>query len=141
MKIKFYLLFFSACISMHAFAVIHTITVGCCLYTPSTLTANCGDTIRFQWVNFSHPTVSETAAWTTFPMDAANPTKDIVLTTAGTYPYYCDIHGDPGGIGMSGTITITCTPPPCTTPATITAGMITSSSAKIVWSAVESNRH
>lgn len=25
----------------------------------------------------------------------------------GTYPYYCKFHGDPGGIGMSGTVIVT----------------------------------
>jgi plastocyanin len=27
--------------------------------------------------------------------------------TPGTFPYYCDVHGGPGGVGMSGTITVT----------------------------------
>jgi plastocyanin len=29
------------------------------------------------------------------------------FNAAGTFAYYCDVHGGPGGVGMSGTITVT----------------------------------
>jgi plastocyanin len=29
------------------------------------------------------------------------------FTQAGTFAYYCDVHGGPGGVGMSGTVTVT----------------------------------
>ena len=40
------------------------------------------------------------------------------------------------GVGMAGTITVTCAPPTCTTPGGVTSAMITSTTAKISWSAV-----
>ena len=28
------------------------------------------------------------------------------FTQPGTYPYYCDVHGGPGSVGMSGSVTV-----------------------------------
>jgi hypothetical protein len=42
-----------------------------------------------------------------------------VFTTSGPHPYYCVIHGAPGGIGMSGEVFVPVvdpTPPPLPTP-------------------------
>ena len=33
-------------------------------------------------------------------------TYDYTFNTPGTYVYFCEIHGLPGGIGMSGTVTV-----------------------------------
>ena len=38
------------------------------------------------------------------------------FTTAGTFAYYCDYHGGPGGSGMSGTVVVQAAPAPATTP-------------------------
>ncbi|MBC8046062.1 MAG: fibronectin type III domain-containing protein [Fimbriimonadaceae bacterium] len=132
---KLFLLLFTACVYIQLHATIHTITVQNFVFTPNSVSANCGDTVRFSWINGTHPVVSETATWTTFTMSSGFTTKDIIITTAGTYAYYCDFHGDPGGVGMSGSITVTCTPPPCDTPTGVTAMNVTSSSAKIKWTA------
>ncbi|MFN0275798.1 MAG: fibronectin type III domain-containing protein [Chitinophagales bacterium] len=121
-------------LSLHA--TIHTINVSNFVFTPSTLTVNCNDTIRFTWVNGTHPIVSETGSWTTFTMSSVLTSQDVILTSEGTYPFYCDLHGGAGGLGMSGTITVTCTPPTCDTPTGIFANNITSNSAKINWTAV-----
>lgn len=117
-------------------ATVITINVSNYVFTPNAVTASCTDTIRFHRVNGTHPVVSETAAWVTFTMNGALVNKDIVLPTAGTYAYYCDFHGGAGGVGMSGTITITCAPPTCDVPTGVTASNITATSAKISWVAV-----
>ena len=117
-------------------ATVITINVQNYVFTPNAVTASCTDTIRFHRVNGMHPVVSETAAWATFTMSGALLNKDIVLATAGTYAYYCDFHGGAGGVGMSGTITVTCAPPTCNVPTGVTATMITATSAKISWTAV-----
>lgn len=117
-------------------ATVITINVSNYVFTPNAVTASCTDTIRFHRINGTHPVVSETAAWATFTMNGALVNKDIVLGTAGTYAYYCDFHGGAGGVGMSGTITVTCAPPECNTPTGVTASNITSTSAKISWVAV-----
>ena len=46
-----------------------------------------------------------------------------VFGSAGTFRYYCKIHGGPGGVGMSGTVTVRAAQAPTTTtaaPATTT---------------------
>lgn len=122
------------CITTKTFAVIYIITVSNFDFSPSDISINTGDTARFQWVSGSHTVNSETGAWTDFNVNSSSPQTDVVLTTAGTYAYYCDFHGGPGGTGMSGNITVTV--PPCNTPTGLIASMITSSSAKILWTAV-----
>ena len=130
---KFYLLIAITFLILRSYATIHVITVQNFSFSPSSLTVNCNDTIRFSWISGSHPVTSETGAWTVFTMSASLTVQDIVLTTAGSYPYYCALHGGPGGVGMSGTITVTCEPPACPTPTGLTASNITSTSAKIKW--------
>ena len=130
-------LILSLCITTFSYATIHIVTAGCCAYTPSELEVSCGDTVRFQWLDHTHPTVSETAAWSTFTLDEPTPEFDVVLSDEGTYAYYCSNHGAPGGIGMSGTITVTCAPPPsCDIPTGLNAVNITTTTAKILWTAV-----
>ena len=76
-------------------------------YTPKNATCNVGDTIKFTWVSGNHPTVSDDN--TTIPMfnmNSNNTSKKIVMTSAGTIPYYCTAHGGTGGAGMAGTITV-----------------------------------
>ncbi len=38
---------------------------------------------------------------------AKGQTYQMSFPIAGTYPYYCRVHGGPGGRGMAGTITVT----------------------------------
>jgi plastocyanin len=40
------------------------------------------------------------------PLSAGPKTYTYTFTTAGTYRYYCLAHGDPGGVGMSGTVVV-----------------------------------
>lgn len=117
-------------------ATVHIITVQSYEYTPNSLSINCGDTVRFSWINGAHPTRSETGAWSTFILDDVTPTIDIILPGAGSYPYYCEFHGAAGGIGMSGVINVSCVPPSCNTPSGLTANNITTTSARVSWIAV-----
>ncbi len=117
-------------------ATVHVINVANFVFTPSALTVNCFDTIQFHRVNGTHPIVSETGEWTTFTMSGALIDQNVIISATGTYAYYCDFHGGAGGVGMSGTITVTCAPPTCDTPLDVTSFGYTSTTAKISWSAV-----
>jgi plastocyanin len=76
-------------------------------FDPSTVTINVGDTVT--WKNdgglhnvhfddglFDQPADPDLSAW------SVNRT----FNTAGTFRYYCDQHGAPGGMGMSGTVVV-----------------------------------
>ncbi len=127
------LLCFALTGTMHA--TIHIINVSNFVFTPNALTVSCNDTIQFHRVNGTHPVISETGAWATFTMSGALIDQNIVLTAAGTYAYYCGFHGGTGGTGMSGTITVSCAPPTCNAPTGVMHSMVTSTTAKISWSA------
>lgn len=93
--------------SLPLYATKVTITVTDNQYTPANVTAQPGDTIVFNLTGLgSHPTVSDNGDWATLRLDAGRRTNSVVLTTPKVYPYFCSNHGGPGGIGMSGRITI-----------------------------------
>lgn len=91
-----------------SYAAIDTISVANFGFSPSSLSIDPGDTVRFVWVSGTHPVASDTIGdWTTVTLDGTTNTEfDVVLTIPGAYPYYCQVHGGAGGIGMSGVITL-----------------------------------
>ena len=77
-------------------ATVISITVSSMAFTPNTVTASVGDTIRWTWVSGFHTTSSTTipncaTAWNT-PMDSSGDTLIYVLSCAGTYNYQCNPH-------------------------------------------------
>jgi len=68
---------------MAAQATVHTVQVSSNQYSPATLNVGAGDTIRFQWVNGTHPTSSDNGAWSTFQMNSNATTHDGVLLIPG----------------------------------------------------------
>lgn len=74
-------------------------------YVPDEISVKEGDTVRFIWVEGVHPTRSDDGSFASFDMDNNNQQHDLVIETAGTYGYYCENHGSPGG-GMHGSITV-----------------------------------
>ena len=93
-----------------AWAVTTTVNAGQTLnmFTPSSVTINPGDSIKWQWIAGIHTTTSGTVAegpnglWDA-PLDAANTSFTRVFSISGIYPYYCSFHGV---TGMTGTITV-----------------------------------
>jgi plastocyanin len=118
---------------------VHDIITDGGTFSPSTLTIQEGDSVR--WMNSEmgfHNVVADDdsfrcaegcdgdgmggngnasgSLWTfTLPFD-----------NAGTVAYYCEIHGGPGGSGMSGTITVEAAPPACTPDLVVTGNPIPS---------------
>ena len=77
------------------------------VFTPKFVTVNTGDIVRFQWVSGGHPSVSDDdVTMPVFPMNSGAQQKDFVFTSPQVIPYYCQPHGDKGGIGMAGVITV-----------------------------------
>lgn len=78
-------------------------------FQPSAVTIAVGGTVTWDWAaNAITHNVSPDA---TEPVRSGNPvngpnTYQYTFNTPGTYQYYCEVHGAPGLIGMSGTVTV-----------------------------------
>jgi len=76
------------------------------VFTPANITIDVGDTVR--WVNNGgfHNVIADDGSFTSGD-PAFNPwVYENVFRASGDNPYYCVIHGNTGGIGMSGVITV-----------------------------------
>lgn len=100
---------------------VHTITVGggANVFTPKTLTINVGDTVI--WTNGGgfHNVVADDNSFDNGAPSGSAWTFSQTFTKAGSVPFYCSEHGAPGGIGMSGVLTVNDVAPP---PPTIKLG-------------------
>jgi plastocyanin len=95
--------------------VIHEVSIIDNEFVPKNLTIKVGDTVK--WVNngaLDHDARSDDG--TTFSSATEYPSPNFMgpgdefeftFTSEGSVPYYCLLHGAPGGILMSGTITVT----------------------------------
>ncbi|MGP8217001.1 MAG: T9SS type A sorting domain-containing protein [Bacteroidia bacterium] len=79
-----------------AHATVITVTVQNFSFTPSSFTATVGDTVKWVWSAGNHTTTSTSvpsgaASWNN-PMNSSSTTFEYVITTPGTYNYWCAIH-------------------------------------------------
>lgn len=79
-------------------------------FSPRNLTIAAGTTVVWTWPSgsFGHNVVPDNG---TVPAGSGAlrngpSTYEFTFDTPGTYAYHCSAHGGPGGIGMSGTITV-----------------------------------
>lgn len=77
-------------------------------FFPKTLMVSAGQTVTWDWVGPQHSTTSDTGVWDS---GVHNPPHTFTHTfTAAdmgkTFPYFCSIHGGPGGSGMAGSIMV-----------------------------------
>ncbi len=106
------------------FAANFVVTVGgsTMTYSPAQLTINAGDTVTFTNAGGFHNVVSDTnlfrcaAGCDGVGSGSGNPTSapfsvTVPFNTAGSFGYYCEVHGTPGS-GMFGRITVQGTTPP-----------------------------
>lgn len=75
-------------------------------FSPANLTIDVGDTVV--WMNQSgfHNVVADDNSFTSGAPSSGSWVFSLVFTEVGANPYYCSVHGDVGGVGMSGTITV-----------------------------------
>jgi plastocyanin len=75
-------------------------------FTPSDLTINVGDKVR--WINTggTHNVVADDGSFTSGAVSSDPWVYEHVFTIAGNFRYYCLLHGSPGGLGMSGIIRV-----------------------------------
>jgi plastocyanin len=97
-----------ALVCASAVAADHRVTVGggANVFNPKTLTINTGDTVTFVNGGGFHNVVANDNSFT-----SGAPTSDAfsfvqTFNSAGTFGYYCEIHGSSSGAGMAGSITV-----------------------------------
>jgi plastocyanin len=75
-------------------------------FVPKDITITTGTTVT--WRNADNTTHTATADNKLFDSGNLGPSAQFsyTFTKPGVYPYYCIWHGAPGGVGMSGTITV-----------------------------------
>ena len=95
-----------------AYSTTRTVTVQNFSFNPSTLNANVGDTIKWQWIEGRHTTTCDGTNGTSKPVGAASwdatlqasgDTYMYKITVPGSYIYNCTFHAP----SMAGSITVT----------------------------------
>ena len=87
----------------------HAVSVGASglSFSPSSLTINKGDTVTFTNASGSHNAVSDTDLFSSGAIRSGGWTYTTpAFNNAGSFRYYCEAHGGPGGVGMAGMITV-----------------------------------
>jgi plastocyanin len=72
-------------------------------YSPRDLSIRAGDEVEWDGPFAIHPLVSEDGLWTTV---SSGDSFRFVFTKPGVYRYFCQFHGGPGGVGMSGVVRV-----------------------------------
>ncbi len=93
-------------VSVTGVGTTHTVDVVNFAFQPDPLTIRVGDTVT--WVRQSgfHNVVADDGSFTSGLASSSWTTYSHTFTSVGTFRYYCEIHGGPGGVGMSGTIIV-----------------------------------
>ncbi|MBV9864895.1 MAG: carboxypeptidase regulatory-like domain-containing protein [Abitibacteriaceae bacterium] len=96
--------------SQAATAAVVKVSVVNFTYVPDTVTINVGDTIIWTATADHHTVTADNGSFDssngtgqTLPL---NGTFSHTFSTAGTFPYHCEVHGAAGGIGMSGKVIV-----------------------------------
>lgn len=103
MKKTILFILFVIIFSNYSFATKRIITVQNFSFSPSSLNANVGDTIQWNWISGSHTTTSTSvplgaASWDS-PLSSSNTSFMYRITVAGTYNYKCTPHESMGMVG------------------------------------------
>lgn len=91
-------------------SIVHTVLVEDFAFNPKHLTITSGDIVQWEWVgSVAHTSTSDFTSgpdsWNSGLLGQGATYQSPVLS-AGVHPYYCIPHGAPGGVGMSGTVTV-----------------------------------
>ncbi|MDH3497977.1 MAG: plastocyanin/azurin family copper-binding protein [Gemmatimonadota bacterium] len=75
-------------------------------FSPSDVTIATGGTVTWSWNTGVAHDVTWDAGTPAASATNTNVTYQQTFANAGSFAYYCSIHGGPGGVGMSGTVTV-----------------------------------
>ncbi|HUR31566.1 MAG TPA: plastocyanin/azurin family copper-binding protein, partial [Saprospiraceae bacterium] len=89
----------------------HNVIVDDNFFSPQTIAIDLGDVVHFVWQGSGHSTTSDATsgpdAWNSGVIGGGS-TFDVHIHNPGTHQYYCQPHGGPNGVGMSGEILSNC---------------------------------
>jgi plastocyanin len=96
-----FLILFFLCAGTSFSQTTHDVTVTNFSFSPQTLTINTGDAVRWTNVLGNHNVVADDNSFTSGPLAPAPWEYTHTFSAVGNNPYYCELHGGPGGSGMS----------------------------------------
>ncbi len=73
------------------------------VFTPDTVTINVGDTVEWNNAGGFHNVVADDGSFTSGSPSGSAWTSIVTFDTPGTFPYFCEIHGE---FGMTGVINV-----------------------------------
>lgn len=83
-----------------------TVNIRNMAFEPDPVPIKTGDTVQWVWQENNHSTTADDGSWNSGVHDQPY-TFSQTFKAAGDYPYYCSVHGGPGGAGMSGVVQVT----------------------------------
>jgi plastocyanin len=105
--------FLSALSVAYAGAVTHNVDIGDNFFSPSSITIQAGDIVRWDWIGDGHSTTSDATSgndsWNSGVLSLGS-SYQTTIDNPGVHQYYCIPHGAPGGVGMSAIIIANCPP-------------------------------
>jgi plastocyanin len=77
-------------------------------FVAANITITVGDTVTWDWTDSNQHTVTfdDGSTYSSGIQSQPFTSPAIQFTTVGTFAYYCQVHGAPGGTGMSGTVVV-----------------------------------
>ena len=100
------LAFFGCSFSSRAATANVLVGNGGLVFTPATTNIAVNDRVLWTWAGSPHNVTSTNSAWVASPTQSTGATFTNTFSAAGTYFYYCTIHGTPTS-GMKGAIIVT----------------------------------
>jgi plastocyanin len=94
------------------FAADHEVELFDFFYRPAVLNIEVGDRVTWRNVQGFHNVVSDTGLFSSGDPVGGNWTFSHTFDEPGDFPYFCSLHGNPGGIGMAGRIVVAAQEPP-----------------------------
>ena len=83
-----------------------TVQVRNFVFDPAVVTITVGDTVTWVRVEGLHNVLADDGSFTSGPPNSTWISYSHTFTQAGSFPYYCQVHGGPGGVGMAGTVVV-----------------------------------
>jgi plastocyanin/FtsP/CotA-like multicopper oxidase with cupredoxin domain len=86
----------------------HMVMVNDFAFAPATVNVNSGDTVKWMWMGNNHSVTADDSSFDSGVRSMGSPDfSRVIIGPSGTnIPYYCSVHGGPGGAGMSGVVHI-----------------------------------